>query len=308
MIENESTVISDIIKIYYDVKLAINNNNFFNGIQNVCDKTERQTIDSILHGYLNEQNLSRYYFLAYYLDPRFREDRRIEENEELTAQVYDALFTYAQALGCVNNEEEDREKLVDSLEEFRNGDKLYGMQLLKCPKSPSKFWKHLRRFPGSAKLAYCASRLLSISTRSMLMTTSPSDDPCVRSLCDRIINHHRRQNDNDTNELDHDCQMACEKLLPIKSYLLSSSQKMPAILIDGDGGDVGVIDKNISNNGKSSGQLNSNISQIIFNVIASLDQYRSFIAQPFSTRDLSTFFVNNNNHNNNDDNQQSQPS
>ncbi|UXI19277.1 Dihydrolipoyllysine-residue acetyltransferase component of pyruvate dehydrogenase complex [Sarcoptes scabiei] len=214
-IENESVVISDIIKIYFDLKSTISESKFFNGIGDLCGKLERQTIDSIIHDHLQEQNFSRYYFLAYYLDPRFRDDYQIESNEELTAQVYDALFNYANTLGCVNNDDEDREKLMVSLEEFRNGDKLYGMQLLKCPKSPSKFWKHLRRFPGTSKLSYCASRLLSISARSMLLRT-PSMDHSTKWLQEKVL---KKLSTDDT--IGTDRTTILEKILPIKSYLQS---------------------------------------------------------------------------------------
>lgn len=275
-------MISDIVKIYFDIKLTINNNNFFKDINLICDKMERQAIDSVLNKYLQEQNFSRYFFLSYYLDPRFRDDKRIEENEELIAQVYDALFCYANALGCVSSEEEDREKLLDSLDQFRNSDKLYGMQLLKCPKSPVKFWKHLLRFPGSAKLAYCASRLLSISTRSMLLA-APSDDPCTSSLYQRILNH----NENEIDLID------MEKVLPVKSYLLSRCQKANTNeegleesfengTVNENGGSCGDAKRSVTKN-----TTTTNINNIITNVINSLDQYSTIIAQPLTSDDLS---------------------
>lgn len=272
LIENESTVISDIIKIYFDVKLAINTNNYFDGINMLCDKTERQSIDCILHNYLQEQNFSRFFFLAYYLDPRYRDDKRIDESEELIAQVYDTLFSYANALGCVSSKEEDREKLVDSLDEFRNGVKLYGMQLLKCPKSPTKFWKHLGRFPGSQKLAFCASRLLSISTRSMLLT-APLNDKCTSSLNQKILNE---------NQFEFESK-ATEKVLPIKSYLLSHCEPIPNF----DEGDKVEGKTTDSSNGVECSLSNGSISDIISNVITSLDQSSLIIAQPFSPNDLS---------------------
>lgn len=265
--------------------MTINNNHFFDGINVFCDKTERQAIDSILHRYLQEQNFSRYYFLAYYLDPRFREDKRIEENEELTAQVYDALFCYATALGFVTDAEEDREKLVDSLDQFRNGDKLYGSQLLKCPKSPGKFWKHLLRFPSSSPLASCALRLLSISTRSMFLA-APPDDPCTNSLYQKILNYP------DGGEFDS--AAAVEKILPIKSYLLSRYQKLPVVAAEddeknGENGRNGDHHHGDSGSSVSSGSTGDcNISNLICNVITSLDQYSRMIAQPFSPSHLSS--------------------
>lgn len=291
LIENESTVISDIIQIYFDVKLTINNNHFFDGISSLCDKTERQSIDCILHNYLQEQNFSRFFFLAYYLDPRYRSDKRIEENEDLIAQVYDTLFSYANALGCVNNETEDREKLADSLDEFRSGSKLYGMQLLKCPKSPIKFWKHLRRFPASAKLAYCATRLLSILTRSMLLA-APVNDKCTSTLYNRIITV--------PNEIDLDPKTA-EKILPVKSYLMSQTETIPT-LDDGTNDNTSSPSTTATNNNNDDGDTKAkhftsssndgNISNIISNVIQSLNQYSLIIAQPFSNQDLSCLLLN----------------
>lgn len=275
MIENESSVISDIVKIYFDVKLATNNGTFFDGVGLLCDKLERQSIDCILHKYLQEQNFSRFFFLAYYLDPRFLADKRIEENEELISQVYDTLFSYANALGCVSKEDEDREQLVDSLDQFRNGDKLYGTQLLKCPKSPTKFWKHLRRFPASAKLAYCATRLLSISTRSMLLAAPPSDK-CTSSLQRRLLT---------LNDLEVDTK-ATEKILPVKSYLMSHCEQIPNF----DEEDKHEVDgkPDSSTNGVEASSGSDSISTIISNVITSLDQYSQTIAQPFTSTDLST--------------------
>ena len=238
-----------------------------------CDRIERQSIDCILSNYLQEQNLSRFFFLAYYLDPRFCADKRIEENEELIAQVYDTLFSYAAALGCVNKKEEDRDKLVDSLDKFRNEDKMYGTQLLKQPKSPIKFWKYLSRFPACSKLAYCASRLLSISTKSMLLT---------KSLNEKCISISHNQTILTSNHLDSKTN---EKLLPIRSYLLSTCKQITNCIEDKhENGKAPIDNANI----KLDSSLSNDMSDIISNVITSLDQSLLIIAQPFTSSDLSS--------------------
>lgn len=277
LIENDSRVISDIIKIYYDVKLAIDKNNFYNGIHTLCDKTEQEAIDSILNSYLQESNFSRFFFLAYYLDPRFKDDKRIETNEELMVQVYDALFCYANSLGCINNDQdEDREKLADNLYEFRNGDKLYGMQLLKCPKSPLKYWTHLRQFSSCKKLAYCAHRLLSISTRSMMLATN-CDNKLSTSFCSKIALPSEM----------------VDKVLPIKSYLVLHSQKKKTIdlTVGYDEEDLVNAEGDVSPNNSLIKHISSteNISNIISNVISSLNQYSSIFAQPFTQQELASF-------------------
>lgn len=294
MIENDSCVISDIVKIYFDVKQTITDGNLFDGVE-ICDKLERQSLDTLLHRYLQEANLGRYLYLAFYLDPRFRSDKRLEENEELISTVYDTLFSYATALGCVNNsgqEEEDREKLVDSLEEFRNGEKLYGTGLLKSPKSPVKYWKHLQRFPASAKLAYCASRLLSISTRALLLAT-PTEDDGTASLQKRLMTLG-----GDSTSADFDPK-AGEKLVHIKSYLKLQASEPSSSLPNFDD-DEGKNQQLMEASSAAAADLSStsasaltagptsadSISNILSNVITSLEHYSRTIAQPFTGAEL----------------------
>ena len=335
LIENDSCVISDIVKIYFDVKMTIgadcsclfegngssgSNSNGEQGVGGMSSaKLERQSLDVILHRYLQEGNLSRYLYLAFYLDPRFRSDKRLEENEELISAVYDTLFHYATALGCVvAGEEEDRERLVDALEEFRNGEKLYGTALLKSPKSPVKYWKHLQRFPASAKLAYCASRLLSISTRAMLIggggsgSSPPVADVSTASLQRRLL----ALDASNASSSDFEPKVG-EKLLPVKSYLklqLSTASAEAAAAAaashfdDEEGGRTGssglvssqpnllsatdlsstAAPTTTSSSPSSSSTPSSpdSISNIIANVITSLDHYSRSSAQPFTGADL----------------------
>ncbi len=336
LIENDSCVISDIVKIYFDVKMTIGadcsclfegNGSSSNGEQGVgggmsSAKLERQSLDVILHRYLQEGNLSRYLYLAFYLDPRFRSDKRLEENEELISAVYDTLFHYATALGCVvAGEEEDRERLVDALEEFRNGEKLYGTALLKSPKSPVKYWKHLQRFPASAKLAYCASRLLSISTRAMLIGGGGSgsgSSPPVADVSTASLQRRLLALDSNTSSADFEPKVG-EKLLPIKSYLklqLSTASAEAAAAAanhfddeEGGTGSSGLVSSQpnllsatdlsstaaptsttttTSSSPSSSSTPSSpdSISNIIANVITSLDHYSRSSAQPFTGADL----------------------
>lgn len=220
------------------------------------------------------------------------------KNDDLITQIYDALFCYAKSLGCVNEDGadgggagDDNEKtvLVDSLDHFRTGDKLYGTPLLQTFSSPAKYWKHLSRFPTSAKLAHCASRLLSISTRSMMLVT-PSTDAFVDSINKKIFNAN-------THNV-HDLQQLSEKVLPIKSFLMSHPDNTNL----GANKDVHEDDEAIDNFGSLRGggggedrkrhQSNGSnldeedISRIITSVSSSLHQYSFVFVSPFSEHEL----------------------
>ena len=108
--------------------------------------------------------INNYHYLAYYLDPRYKKDKFIDSDEDLTLTVYSTLENYAKNLNLIHNDVEAQE-LGDSLRDFRDSKSLYGLPLI-GGKTPKNYWRHLWKFPKTKLLSEIGFRLLSMPSSS----------------------------------------------------------------------------------------------------------------------------------------------
>lgn len=205
-IQFESAVISDIIKILFELKASFQDNvKIMENMGLICDTDDsRADLDAVLGKYIQSENFSDYYYLAYYLDPRYKNDKNFVEDPEVKARVLSVLERYSNSLGCGLAPNEP--SLASFLDDFRGNIKIFRSSS-DSTKSPSGYWDDLHRYqiPGVTQLAYCARRLLSISTRALQLATQSSNDAGLQSTSglssDKLDSH------------------IFEQLLPIKDYL-----------------------------------------------------------------------------------------
>ena len=98
------------------------------------------------------------------MDPRYRKDKLIDSEEDLTLTVYSTLEIYAKNLNLIRNDVEAQE-LGDSLRDFRESKSLYGLPLI-GGKTPKNYWRHLSSFPKTKLLSEIGFRLLSMPSSS----------------------------------------------------------------------------------------------------------------------------------------------
>jgi len=161
LLESDSSVISDVVKVFYDLKKVFEEQNLNNS---VFLKSEEKKVLTIFENRCEGKFVSNHHYLAFYLDPRYRDLKVIESDERLVAIVYKTLESYANALGLIECRK-DRDDLSDSIDNFRNSENLYAIPLL-AGRSPLKYWKHYKSFPKTAMLAKIGARLSSIPASS----------------------------------------------------------------------------------------------------------------------------------------------
>lgn len=149
------------VKVFEDIKEVFRSEYLS---KSIFGFTEEKKAQKIYENRKRDSFVTNYHYLAFYLDPRYREMKIIESDEGLISIVYQTLNSYAVYLGIINSAE-DSEELAESLDAFRTSSKVYGIPLL-IGRSPSKYWKHLKSFSSSSKLATIAHKLLSIPASS----------------------------------------------------------------------------------------------------------------------------------------------
>ena len=83
-------MISDVIKVCEDIKQVFNSENLRNSI---FSYNEELKVIEIIENRFGIPLITDYHYLAFYLDPRYREIKIIESKEELITKVYNALHT-----------------------------------------------------------------------------------------------------------------------------------------------------------------------------------------------------------------------
>jgi hypothetical protein len=174
--ESESTVLSDVVHTYIEFKKVFEALNSTDSLLTLSEKLKAQsTYKTRCEG----KFVSDYHYLAYFLDPRYRHSKLIESKEDLAKRVYELLLVYALGIGCIEGPA-DMAELADNVNHFRNSKGLYGLTLM-CGKNPASFWKNLKEFPSTLKLATIGSKLLTVPASSAGVERSFSTQKRIHS-------------------------------------------------------------------------------------------------------------------------------
>ena len=202
--ESESAIISDVIQVFQDIKKSFDESEF----TQLLSSRELVNFQQIYSNRCQTKFVNDFHYLAYYLDPRYRSNKLIEEDLHLTLRVYNRLQLYAESLNLIENDN-DKKELADSLRSFRESEGIYGSVLL-IGSSPNSYWKHLKNFPSTRLLSEIARRLLSIPASSAGVERSFSAQNRVHTVVRNRLSNER-----------------IEKIMRIK-WFLNKKQKVDA--------------------------------------------------------------------------------
>lgn len=128
-------------------------------LKNATNISEIKKCQTIFKNRTDIQKLTKIHYLANFLDPRYRGQKFVEDEEKLLMTLSE-LEDYAKNIGVIPTEEA-KEELGRQISSYRRKEGIFGNSML-LHRVPHLYWDNLLSFQSSSILATVGVRILSI--------------------------------------------------------------------------------------------------------------------------------------------------
>ena len=128
-------------------------------LKNATNISEIKKCQTIFKNRTDIQKLTKIHYLANFLDPRYRGQKFVEDEEKLLMTLSE-LEDYAKNIGVIPTEEA-KEELGRQISSYRRKEGIFGNSML-LHRVPHLYWDNLLSFQSASILATVGVRILSI--------------------------------------------------------------------------------------------------------------------------------------------------